>query len=661
MRDWLVWLAEAEAADGVFAAPGYLWLLLIVPALAVGMVLAGRLHDRRLRRIFPGPMSERVRPRGVRLRRAIRDGLMLVALAAGIVALAGPRFDKRVQLVEARGIDLVLVVDLSRSMDAQDVDPSRLERVRREIFDLIDVIEGDRVGLVVFAGGAYPRMPLTADTEALRMLVTEMSSRDFQAQGSALHEAIRVATDLLSRDDESATGRAMLVFSDGEIHDPMAALKEARAARDEGIRIFTMLVGDAPAPIPLGDGNWQQDRQGRQVMSTPSDTLLRDLAQAGGGAFARSHAVQDTIKSMYRTNIRGLLQAGSRGVRPKITWRSAWAWPLGLAVLCGLLGAWLGEGRRRWGMAAGLVLLVLAATPEVAMAGTRAQADQAYRDGRFGEASRILTELANDAPDDVDLLRRLGAARYRAGDTEGAIRAWERQARVERRLRRDTLFDLGNAHARSGRYERALDLYDEVLERGAHRGAEHNRTLVAQELARRQAEQPPEERRSDPQSSDQDESEPSDSAQAEEDDGGAPSDPDQGEQGEPEQGEQGEGDDEQEGEEGEESEPQSGAGEGDPEESDRSDEGEQDTSQDGGQKQAGDDQERLDESRSDGVSTEDLDVDDTPTDAEGSADGAPEVLNPEEQAARQAERLLEGVEEGRPRITIPGGSGDKPW
>ena len=227
MRDWLIWMAETEAADGVFAAPGYLWLLLVVPVLAAGMVLVARVHDRRLRRIFRGEMADRVRPRSVRLRRAIRDGLMLVALAAGIVALAGPRFDKRVQLVEARGIDLVLVVDLSRSMDAQDVDPSRLERVRREIFDLIDVIEGDRVGLVVFAGGAYPRMPLSADTEALRMLVTEMSSRDFQAQGSALHEAIRVATDLLSRDEDSATGRAMLIFSDGEIHDPMAAQRVA--------------------------------------------------------------------------------------------------------------------------------------------------------------------------------------------------------------------------------------------------------------------------------------------------------------------------------------------------------------------------------------------------------------------------------------------------
>jgi Ca-activated chloride channel homolog len=316
--DALRWLAESEAADGPFAAPGFLWLLLLVPMLAFLVVLAGRLHDRRVRGLFHGEIADRVRPRSVRARRTARDALLLLAVAAGIVALAGPRFDKRVQMIEARGVDLVLIVDLSRSMDAGDVDPSRLERARREIFDLIELLEGDRVGLVTFAGGAYPRMPLTQDHEALRMIVSEMSTRDFQAQGSALDEAIRVGAEMLTRQETSASGKALIVLSDGEIHEPALALERAAAARQDGVRVFTMLVGDAPAPIPLGNGAWQQDRSGRRVLSAPSEPFMRELAQVGGGAFVRSAPSDEDIRSLYQGGVRVLLDAGVRGVRPRI-------------------------------------------------------------------------------------------------------------------------------------------------------------------------------------------------------------------------------------------------------------------------------------------------------------------------------------------------------
>jgi Ca-activated chloride channel homolog len=662
------WFFESEVEDGLFAAPGFLWLLLLVPLLGVLMVLMGRLHDRRLRAVFHGQAAEWVRPRGVRVRRTLRDGLLLTALTGGILALAGPRFDKRVRLVEASGVDLVLVVDLSRSMDAEDVDPSRLERARRELFDLVELLEGDRVGMVIFAGGAYARMPLTLDHQALRMLVEEMSTRDFQAQGSAMGEAIRIGTELLTREEGSRAGRALLLVSDGEVHSPTEALEAARAARAAEVRIFALGVGQEPAPIPLGAGHWQEDAAGRRVLSTPNPDFLRELARTGGGAYVDAVPSDRDVRRLYQQEIRGLLQAGVRGARPQVQWRQLWHWPLGLAVLCGLLAGWLGEGHRRWGLAAAVVLAVGLALPRPALAASLAEGDQAYRTGDYPEAVRIFTELAFDAPTDPELLRRLAAARYRAGDHEGAARAWERAAEVSEGPDPDALFNAGNAHARSGRYEEALERYDQVLARDPdHQGAARNRQVVAQELQRRQAEQPP----PPPESQDQQ----GESDEGEEGQQGDPSQPQQGQQqggpqegqGEPQEGEDPQGSEEErpEGEQGEQQGEQPAGGgkaEGERDPTDRQESGENETQGSGGRKRTSDSQERVDESEAGEVDPDELDPDaEGDPDAQGGAGGGQPVQTAEEVAAEEARKLLEGVEEGRPRITIPGGSGEKPW
>ncbi|MFK7929485.1 MAG: VWA domain-containing protein, partial [Myxococcota bacterium] len=308
MTSIATYLFETESENGIFAAPGYLWLLLLVPLLALLMWGMGHLHNKRLSRLFRGDLKDRVRPRSVRTRRTVRDVLLLSALTLGILAISGPRFDKQVQLIKARGVDLVLVVDLSRSMDAADVDPSRLERVRREISDLLELLEQDRVGLVIFAGGAYARMPLSEDHQALKMLVDEMSTRDFQAQGSAMGEAITVAADLLTRDETSRAGKAAILFSDGEVHDPASALSAAEEARNRGVRLFTMGVGEAPAPIPLGQGLWQEDASGRRVLTAPSPDLLKEIARIGGGGYHSSQPSNADVRRLYREQVRSLLE-----------------------------------------------------------------------------------------------------------------------------------------------------------------------------------------------------------------------------------------------------------------------------------------------------------------------------------------------------------------
>ena len=145
------------------------WLLLWVP-LVVLLAIAlfgGVLHHRRLRAVFHGEFFQRILPRSVRFRRYLALGMAVLGLILAVFATAEPRFDKEIKTIKSRGVDLVIVIDLSLSMDARDVEPSRLGRAKREVADFLDIAIGDRVGLVVFAGGPFVSTPLTRDHRAV--------------------------------------------------------------------------------------------------------------------------------------------------------------------------------------------------------------------------------------------------------------------------------------------------------------------------------------------------------------------------------------------------------------------------------------------------------------------------------------------------------------
>lgn len=628
-----------------WGAPGW-WLgLLGVAVLAVVVVLAGRRHHRKLAARFSGEMLGRVLPSAVRLRRAVRAALVLGGLALLVVALAEPLYGKEVHEIEKSGVDIVIAVDLSRSMDARDVDPSRLERARREILDLMEMLQADRVGLVIYAGGAYPRMPLTTDTDALRMLVEEMSTDDFQAQGSELGEAIRMATRLLDPQGARQAGKAILVLSDGEVHDPADAVAAAGEAAEQQVRIFAMGIGEEQAPIPVEGGGWLT-HEGKTVLTSPTDRVLKDVARITGGAYVQSVVSDSDMRRLYQEEMRGKLEAAGYGTVQQEIWKSGFQWPLGVGLLALLGAAWLGDGRRRWGAA----VAVLLAISGPARAGSLAEGDALYRSGRYAEAEEVFTELSLERPTDPGVFGRLGAARYRTGDYEGAARAWDTQSRLSGEDP-DALFNSGNAHHRAGRLEEALERYQHVLDlEPGHRGARRNEGVLLEELAARRAVRPP-----PPPSGSSDESEQEPSGDQEQEEGRPGQPRAQG-------AEEGLFEDEQvpgQSQEGAEGSPEAeaqGEQEGSPGAADSSD---AQSEAEGSTDEAGDDgQERGDDSDRGVADLEDLDEQ-----GEG-ADGEPFSGSWEEDgpvSPAQAERLLEGVEEGRPRIRVPGHTGGKPW
>lgn len=630
------------------AAPGWLLLLPLTAALAVGVAFAGLAHRRRLGRVLSGPMLARVLPASVRRRRLLRDAAALAGLAGIALALAEPRFDKVVQTVQSRGTDVVLLLDLSRSMDARDVDPSRLERARREIADLGRLIEGDRVGLVLFAGGAYPRLPLTADFRAVELVASEVDTESFTTQGSDLGAALRVALELLSRSEEQA-GQALLVLSDGETHDPDDALAAANEAADRGIPVFVMGIGVEAAPIPTRDGR-PLSYKGEEVRTAPDFEILKQVAKVTGGAFVSSNASSRDMEGLYG-ELRGAVRAVQRSSHQREQWRSAFQWPLSLAAGLLLLSAWVGDGRRAFGAATALAAALLLASSPAFAQDPLAEADRLYREGRYPQAVEKLVELTLESAEDPALFDRLGAARYRAGDFEGAARAWEQAAEL-RGGDADALYNSGNAHYRAGRLDRARERYDQALERAPdHPGAAANRQLVEQELmARRQPKPPP----------------PPKPGEGEKQGEGG-----QGDQQEPSAG-QGQGDQEDGEQEGEGPDGPPQQGEGEPAPAGRPGPGE-----DGSDPNRGETRDPQADQGSGGTS--DLPPEDQGSEAvDPSAVGEAEPGAEGEDAAAaggggvegggegpitagQAERLLESVEEGSPRTVVQGRPEGKPW
>jgi Ca-activated chloride channel family protein len=269
-------------------APDALWLLAAVAALALlGAVQLSR--RRALLDRVAGPQARRLAPRAGGARPALRLGLSLTGLALLALALSRPQCGTRTELTRRSGVDVVVALDVSRSMQARDVAPDRLTRARLEVGALLEQLGGDRVGLVVFAGEAFVQCPLTSDLEAARLFLRAVSPASVPQQGSDLGNALRAAGEVLQASEQSAgRSKVVLLVSDGE--DLEGGAREAAAELAEaGVRIFALAVGTAAGePIPLLDQagkltGYRKDKRGEPIVTRLDLATLRAIADKGGG------------------------------------------------------------------------------------------------------------------------------------------------------------------------------------------------------------------------------------------------------------------------------------------------------------------------------------------------------------------------------------------
>lgn len=292
-----------------FAHIEYLWLLLLVPVLVVAHILYTR-HKKRQIRLFGDPeLVAALMPNASRIRPHIKFTLQLLALVLLIVAMARPQYGTKEQTIRRQGIEAMIALDISRSMLAEDVAPSRLDKSKQMLTKIIDNMTDDKVGLVVFAGEAFTQLPITCDYVSAKMFLQNISTDLIQAQGTAIGQAIQTCVRSFGSEETEAS-RAIILITDGENHEDNA-VEAAKAAREKGIQIFVVGIGKPEgSPIPDGKGSFKKDRSGNTVVTRLNEDMCQQIAQAGGGIYVRadntnnaSRALEKEIDRLAKTEI----------------------------------------------------------------------------------------------------------------------------------------------------------------------------------------------------------------------------------------------------------------------------------------------------------------------------------------------------------------------
>ena len=266
-----------------FEDPIYLYALALIPLLAILRFLLVRQQKKRLRKFGDRELVRQLSPDVSRFRPLVKYSLLLTALALLIVIIARPQFGTKINREKRTGIETIIALDVSNSMLAEDVAPSRLDRSKMMVENLVDNFTNDKIGLIVFAGDAFIQLPITSDYVSAKMFLSSISPSMIATQGTDIAKAISMASHSFTQ--QEGVGKAIIVITDGEDHEG-GALEAAKDAKDKGMRVYILGVGSTKgAPIPTGNGDYMKDNTGQTVMTGLNEQMCREIAQAGGGAY----------------------------------------------------------------------------------------------------------------------------------------------------------------------------------------------------------------------------------------------------------------------------------------------------------------------------------------------------------------------------------------
>ena len=433
-----------------FGASQWLWGLLLIPLLIALFIRSERRGLKRLQEFVSARLLPQLAGTVNRPRRILRFALQLLGLALAIVSLAQPRWGYTFEDVKRKGLDLLIAVDTSRSMLSNDVQPNRLDRVKLAIQDLINQLQGDRVGLIAFAGRAFLQAPLTIDYDAVVEALNDLDTKTIPEGGTNISSAITLATQSFGK---SAMGnRAMVIFTDGEELSG-DAVKTAKEAADAGVRIFTVGVGTPQGsliPVTGDDGqtSFVKDASGQVVKSKLDDKRLREIAQATGGFYLH---LENGPRTMQQIQNEGLakMQAAEMDVRLSRRPIERYEWPLGAALIALALSILIPERKR-------VRQKVYAAAP--ARKATRDLAGASA--GTTAVAALLVMFLSSSA-----FATAPGLDAYRSGKFEDAYSQFQQtlkthpQSRAEDKLQ----FDTGAAAYKLKDYGKALETFSQAL------------------------------------------------------------------------------------------------------------------------------------------------------------------------------------------------------
>lgn len=266
-----------------FEDPKYLYLLVLVLVLALIRFITYRNQKKRLRKFGDPQLLKELMPNVSTIRPSLKFWLLEAVLALLVIMLARPQMGTRISHEKRTGIETIIAMDISNSMRAEDVEPSRLDRSKMMIENLVDNFTNDKIGLIVFAGDAFVQLPITSDYVSAKMFLSSIDPSMIQTQGTDIATAIQMATHSFTQEEN--IGKAIIVITDGEDHEG-GAVEAAQKAREMGMRVYVLGVGSTKgSPIPDGRGDYMKDNSGQTVMSALNEQMCREVAQAGGGAY----------------------------------------------------------------------------------------------------------------------------------------------------------------------------------------------------------------------------------------------------------------------------------------------------------------------------------------------------------------------------------------
>lgn len=315
----------------------------VLPLAAALFLIAGWRKKALMRRLGDESLILRLMPTFAAGRRWVKRALFLSALALVVAALAQPHFRKKETLVEKTGIDIMIAVDVSNSMLAKDIAPSRLEKAKLELSGLIDKLKGDRIGIVAFAGEAFIQCPLTIDRGAVKLFLSTVSPNLVTLQGTSLSSAIRTAAQAFPVSEKGH--KAVILLTDGEDLEG-EAVEAAKKAHEEGVRIFPIGIG-TPEGRTIPDESGQgikRDRQGNPVISKLNEDLLKEIARVSDGTYFRSSRGELETDALAREI--GKISQKDMGKELSIEYEENYQWFLALAFFVLLLELALSERKK---------------------------------------------------------------------------------------------------------------------------------------------------------------------------------------------------------------------------------------------------------------------------------------------------------------------------
>jgi len=504
----------------IFAHPKLLWLLIILPpALAAFLWWAGRLRQRLLTAFIQARLLPHLTVGLSREREVVRGILLTAACATLIVAMARPQWGFTWEETRQKGLDIVLAIDTSKSMLAEDIAPNRLARAKLAALDLMQVAKSDRLGLVAFAGGAFLQCPMTIDDAAFRQSVDLLDVNTIPQGGTAIAEAIETAAAAFKEGDSH---KVLVILTDGEDQDSNA-VAAARRAAETGLRIFTIGIGSPEGELlPVRDAkgrtDYIKDESGNVVKSRLNERMLQDIAAAGNGFYLPMRGAE-VVETLYKNGLAPLPKSESESKLYK-HYHEQFHWPLALGVLLLVMEILLPvrSGAKTSGRATAMsaeakvsasLLFAMLVSAFTASAST-ASALKDYHSGRYQQALDEYTRLMQKKADDPRLALNAGTAAYRDGSLDRAesflskaVNAPDLTVQQQAYYNRgNTRFQTGEAaqepEAKKSAWEKSLQDFESAIKlNDKDADAKHNYEFVKQKLEELKQQQQKQEQQED--------------------------------------------------------------------------------------------------------------------------------------------------------------------